>query len=407
MDTKENPYIKGLLIPPAFPSDFTLTPIKVGCSYATNLTTGRTTKKRYYISEIWGRKVEPKQYKPSIYSPPVPPALEYIKKLQKISNPFDDLRRKLNLYDSPVIKMVKDMQKATSPLDSIIKTNSYISSLSSIMKPMDLGFKDNSIIRTNTGLSDLLNYENTYIDLCNSIDVYGQSRTATQYDKVIQYQKELARKYKKAQSKKSKKQLLKEIEKLQNDRIKDKQKNKKLKANLSSAKNENKALLNALGSLQASFDEVNNYVDALPPPMTFQPQQMAKKPEILTLDSNLHTHQIQKIHKYGNSVFVGMFEQWKNLFSSNIQPMQPIKLRQGTTLMDLRLFIDELIKRGLIENTEDFLMTIEKSKAFIYGKKIVTSKMLRIDKRGMYPNTKNYNKVQAIFKALRTPPNKE
>lgn len=127
-----------------------------------------------------------------------------------------------------------------------------------------------------------------------------------------------------------------------------------------------------------------------------------KKPQKPTLKPNFDDIdlQIDILVEGTKKIFVSNKEQWKNLFSKNIiEFTKPIELRKGTTIQDLRLFLDSLKHNDLIKKS-GFNKIIEESKAFIFDGNLITANNLKHATSGNYPNTANSDTIKETFKSL-------
>lgn len=127
-----------------------------------------------------------------------------------------------------------------------------------------------------------------------------------------------------------------------------------------------------------------------------------KQPRKQTLNPNFENidFQIDIIINKTTEIFISDKTQWKNLFSTNIiEFTKPIELRKGTTIQDLRLFLDSLKHNDLIKKS-GFNKIIEESKAFIFDGNLVTANNLKHATSGNYPNTANSDTIKETFKSL-------
>lgn len=102
-------------------------------------------------------------------------------------------------------------------------------------------------------------------------------------------------------------------------------------------------------------------------------------------------------------LFESSFEQWNNLFSNKINIFsKPIKLKFGTTLQDLREFLDALLHNVKMFKNQNYLSVLEKVKAFKFKENIVSVQQLKRAKQGLKTITspKNKNEINKIITAL-------
>lgn len=112
--------------------------------------------------------------------------------------------------------------------------------------------------------------------------------------------------------------------------------------------------------------------------------------------------QVKIISETSTPLFIGTLDQWENLFSNEITPFtKPIELRQGVSKADLRRFIDNLKFYGLIR-TGSFLKVLADVNAFSLRGNVLTANDYKNANNGKnYPNTRNADKVEEIFTALK------
>jgi hypothetical protein len=90
------------------------------------------------------------------------------------------------------------------------------------------------------------------------------------------------------------------------------------------------------------------------------------KPNFIDFD-----YQIKQLYEATKPIFKADIEQWENLFSNEINPFNnPIELRENTTIVTLREFINMLIDCRLISK-RGALTTIANSNAFIYDNRLI------------------------------------
>ena len=177
------------------------------------------------------------------------------------------------------------------------------------------------------------------------------------------------------------------------------EKDKQLQAEIK----EKQALQKQLNEIQAelykSFQSILNKTAT-----AYQPEQPESNQKPKTLKPNFDdpTGQINVIFEHTKDLFISNLEQWKNLFSKDIQTFEtPIILQSNTTLADLRLFIDLLYQKGLIKK-RSFNKILQDVKAFEYQGNIIKASQLKFATKGNYPHTKNKYQILEVFKKLKT-----
>lgn len=175
------------------------------------------------------------------------------------------------------------------------------------------------------------------------------------------------------------------------------EKDKQLQAEIK----EKQALQKQLNEIQAelykSFQNILNKTAT-----AYQPEQPERNQKPKTLKPNFDdpTGQINVIFEHTKDLFKSNLEQWKNLFSKDIQTFEtPIILQSNTTLADLRLFFDLLYQKGLIKK-KSFNKILQDVKAFEYQGDIIKANQLKHATKGNYPHTKNEYQILQVFEWL-------
>ncbi len=120
--------------------------------------------------------------------------------------------------------------------------------------------------------------------------------------------------------------------------------------------------------------------------------------QLLSLKAVIYPKEIESLHKHSETTFVATLEQWQNVFSDDIQPMyeNPIELKKGIGIVDLRLFLHWLVLNEIVFN-KSYCNICEKVGMFKCNGKLITSKQLRDAIKGQKGTTRNNDLIEDII----------
>lgn len=119
--------------------------------------------------------------------------------------------------------------------------------------------------------------------------------------------------------------------------------------------------------------------------------------KVMTLNETIEPQLIRQIHTATSELFEATYEQWENLFSKDIQTMQPIRFKKDTTLADLREILMAL-EYGDVLPHGGVHTTIERVKAFEFNLKHVSATQLNEATRTI--SKQSYLMSSRVSKAL-------
>lgn len=155
--------------------------------------------------------------------------------------------------------------------------------------------------------------------------------------------------------------------------------------------NRNAELETRILEYETAFRAINRLTSTIPHPRT---------PAALSLKSYMTPSQIARLYEDTKWLFTSTIDQWRNLFSENIQTFETPIILKSNFKADIHILFVCLKDRHLIDSHK-YPSILERAKVFRTDGRIITAK--QITKPVEYthlPNVGNYDKIEAIIKAL-------
>lgn len=126
------------------------------------------------------------------------------------------------------------------------------------------------------------------------------------------------------------------------------------------------------------------------------------------INNELNMYQVKYIYKQMKPFILCSFEQWRNLFVSELSIYaQPMRLISGFKIKDLRLFFDLLVGNGeepqYIISKRGLFVNIERCRAFEYEGKTITAQQFKNAGKSIKNNPKSVHRehLEKIVKELK------
>lgn len=124
------------------------------------------------------------------------------------------------------------------------------------------------------------------------------------------------------------------------------------------------------------------------------------KKAVLSLKPCITPSQIVRLYEATKWLFTSTLDQWRNLFSEDIQVFETPIILISTYKSDIRVLFHYLKEYNLIDQ-RTYPSILENAKAFSHNREIITSKQLRKQTEyNNYPHIGNFAKINKIVKSI-------